>query len=671
MVDENSPNLNSSVPERADERPWPDAIRAQLNRILVQPHFIGADDEVRLLRHLIEHAKDTSNEAAQETTITNHLFRNDRDETEALSHLRLTYDELRKALDEYFGSRGRNDPVIFDLAKQTIRLTIKASVVQLELDEIEADAAASAVLPANKQINRHAIIAMGIMTLASIIYFFGIDRLTIGPAGPESITDVGPAKQKLISLAVLPFLSKDVQNLPAHYAKAISIELVARLGRNKSLRIIAPATMLTISKTHQSLTDIAEITDVRYVLSGNFLRAENKTHLAVALYHAEDGNPVWQKTYPHDPKAMSSLYSSITQLLSVELFSKKERASQKSKHGHSDDKTIIQKHAYATYLKARSSLTLGTYKALAQSIILFRSAINDDPGLARAHSGLAASLTKLAGYGIERISPQPSMKEARKAAANALRLNEYYAEPYVYLGEYRTTVEWNWKNAEQVYVYAIQFNPSDADARLFYSRFLESHSRRRSAIDQAERAHILNPRSPLTHANRAWQYLQAKWFTRARKNFKTIREKYPTFWAGPWGLGHYYWRKDDLEDAIDMFKIAVSLDPQNTMIQASLGHLYGIAKQTTKARDVLAAMMKRSQSLYVSPVHIAMVHAGLGDLNQTFNWLEKAFLIKARGLAWVNVIKEFQPLHDDPRYHTLLKRLKLRRLKRKRRPQPS
>ena len=107
------------------------------------------------------------------------------------------------------------------------------------------------------------------------------------------------------------------------------------------------------------------------------------------------------------------------------------------------------------------------------------------------------------------------------------------------------------------------------------------------------------------------------------------------------------------------------------MIQASLGHLYGIAKQTTKARDVLAAMMKRSQSLYVSPVHIAMVHAGLGDLNQTFNWLEKAFLIKARGLAWVNVIKEFQPLHDDPRYHTLLKRLKLRRLKRKRRPQPS
>jgi len=669
MIDDHSPNLNSSLPERSDERLWPDAIRAQLNKILVQPYFIGADDEVCLLRHLIDISKGSPIEAAQEIVIANHLFRNGRDDTEALSHLRKTYDELRQALEAYFGSRGRNDPVIFDLAKQTISLTIKASDVQLELDEIDADAANSAVLPANKQVNLHAIIAISIMTLASAIYFFGIDRLTTGPTGPESITDVGPAKQKLISLVVLPFSNKDAQNLPDHYAKAIAVELAARLGRNKSLRIIAPATMLTFSKTQRSLADIAEITDVRYILSGKFSQIENKTHVSITLHNAEDDNRVWQKTYPHDSKIMSSLYADIAQSIAIHLFTPKERASQKSKHGHSDDKTIIQKHAYITYLKARSALTRETPRSLAQSITLFRSAINDDPGLARAHSGLAASLTKLAGYGIERISPQQSMKEARKAAANALRLNEYYAEPYSYLGEYRTTVEWNWKNAEQVYVYAIQFNPSDAGARLYYSRFLESQGRHRSAIDQAERAHTLNPLSPFTHANRAWQYLQAKWFTRARMHFKKIRETYPTFWAGPWGLGQYYWLKEDLDDAIDMFKIAASLDPQNSFAQASLGHIYGITKQTPQARGVLAAIMKRSQSRYVSPVHIAMVHAGLGDLNQTFKWLEKAFLIKARGLAWVGVTKEFHPLRDDPRFNKLLQRLKLKRLIHKRRLQ--
>ena len=312
-------------------------------------------------------------------------------------------------------------------------------------------------------------------------------------------------------------------------------------------------------------------------------------------------------------------------------------------------------------------MTNGTPKDLAYSITLFRSAIRDDAGLARAHSGLAASLTKLAGYGIERIPPQQSMATAKKAAANALRLNEFYAEPYTYLGEYRAIAEWDWKNAEQLYVYSIQFNPSDADARLYYSRFLESQGRKRDAINQAERAHTLNPRSSLTHANRAWQYLQEEWITRARKHFKKIHEIYPKFWAGPWGLGHYYWRGDDINDAIDMFKTAAALDPKNTFVLASLGHVYGISKKTNKAREVLATIVDISRSRYVSPIHLAMVHAGLGNHDQAFDRLENAFKIKVRGLAWLNVTKEFQPLHGDPRFGALLKRLNLKRFNRKRR----
>jgi TolB-like protein/Tfp pilus assembly protein PilF len=505
------------------------------------------------------------------------------------------------------------------------------------------------------------------MTLASIIYFFGIDRLTTGPTGPESITDVGPAKQNLISLAILPFSNDNPRALHNHYTKAISIELAARLGRIKSLRIIAPATMQTFTKTQESLTDIAEITDVRFVLTGKLIQRENNNQLSVTLYNAEDDNSVWQKTYPHNFEAMSSLYGDIAQTISTKLFTQKERNAQNLQRVHPDDQVVVQNNAYTTYLKARSALTSETPQALAQSITLFRSAINEGPGLARAHSGLAASITKLAGYGLERIAPQQSMKESRKAAANALRINEYFAEPYTYLGEFRTTIEWNWKNAEQVFAYAIQFNPSDADARLYYSRFLESQGRHRDAIDQAERAHILNPLSPISYANRAWQYLQAGWSTRARKHFKAIRNIYPKFWAGSWGLGHYYWQKEDLDNAIDMFETAASLDPKNTLTLASLGHIYGQTKQEVKARGILSKLLEISRSRYVSPIHIAMVHAGLGDRNKAFKWLENAFLIKAHGLAWINVTKEFHPLRDDPRFHNLLQRLKLKRPIQKRR----
>ena len=276
MADENPLNLNTSLPERSDARPWPDAIRAQLNKILVQAHFVAADDQVRLLRHLIELSTNGKIDAAQEETMAQNLFRTDRNEEEALSHLRATYDDLRKALETYFGSRGRNDPVIFELPTQSIGLLIKASDVQLELSEIDADSEESAILPPEKSINFHAIIAMGIMALASGIYFFGIDELTTGPTGPESITDVGPAKQKLASLAVLPFINKDSKTIQKQYAKSISIELAARLGREKSLRIIAPATMLSYASTQKSPMDIAKETAVRYVLSGHFYKLRTK-----------------------------------------------------------------------------------------------------------------------------------------------------------------------------------------------------------------------------------------------------------------------------------------------------------------------------------------------------------------------------------------------------------
>ncbi|MEL0108194.1 MAG: hypothetical protein VW802_14770 [Rhodospirillaceae bacterium] len=659
---------NSSLPERSDPRPWPDAIRAQLNRLFVQPHFVGADDQVSLLRHLIELTEQGKIETVQTSDIAQHLFRTGRNEAEAESHLVKTYQELREALMAYFNARGRNDPVIFDLPEKPVGLSIRASDLQLEIAEIEADSEQSAVLPQNKPVNIHAIVAMGIMVVAGAIYFFGIDRLTTGPTGPELITDVGPLNQPLSSVAVQPFRSLEPENTNVDYAKSLSIELTARLGREYPLRIIAPATMLNLPPDMESLSDIANKVDVRYVLSGTLATAEKQHLLTVKLTHAGDNKTIWQESFRHNPENISSLYGKISKAITAKLASVGPSPTKRSKRERAEDKIVVQQAGYTSYLAARRLLITETPESLAHAITLFQSAINETPGLPRAQSGLAASLTRLAGYGMERIAPQQSMVSAHKASINALRLNEYYPEPYVYLGKFRTTMEWDWKEAERVFVYAIQFNPSFADARLYYSRFLEAFGRHRDAIDQAERAHILNPLSAMAYANRAWQYLQAEWFTRARKHFKKIRKTHPKHWSGPWGLGHYYWRRDDPDEAINMFKAAVKIDPENTFILASLGHVYGLTGKAGPAQKILATMLDISRSRYVSPIHIAMIYAGLGNRNAAFDWLEKALTQRAHGVAWINVTKEFHPLHDDPRFQTLLKRLKLTRPIGQRRP---
>jgi hypothetical protein len=60
------------------------------------------------------------------------------------------------------------------------------------------------------------------------------------------------------------------------------------------------------------------------------------------------------------------------------------------------------------------------------------------------------------------------------------------------------------------------------------------------------------------------------------------------------------------------------------------------------------------EDVYVSPVHVAMVYAGMGDKDAAFEWLDKGFEIRARAMAWLSVRREFNGLHNDPRYGALV-----------------
>jgi hypothetical protein len=79
-----------------------------------------------------------------------------------------------------------------------------------------------------------------------------------------------------------------------------------------------------------------------------------------------------------------------------------------------------------------------------------------------------------------------------------------------------------------------------------------------------------------------------------------------------------------------------------------------MAGKTNDALDVIETLQSMSESAYVSPVHIAMVYAGLGENDAAIDWLTRAFEVRARAMAWLTVKREFNGLHDDPRYKALV-----------------
>jgi hypothetical protein len=78
--------------------------------------------------------------------------------------------------------------------------------------------------------------------------------------------------------------------------------------------------------------------------------------------------------------------------------------------------------------------------------------------------------------------------------------------------------------------------------------------------------------------------------------------------------------------------------------------------RTTAALRALQQLKRRR---YVSPWLVAIVYTELGDKNQAFVWLEKAYEGREHDLAYSNVWPMFDSLRSDPRFKDLMRRIGL------------
>ena len=57
------------------------------------------------------------------------------------------------------------------------------------------------------------------------------------------------------------------------------------------------------------------------------------------------------------------------------------------------------------------------------------------------------------------------------------------------------------------------------------------------------------------------------------------------------------------------------------------------------------------------PNGLALIHTGLGEHEEAFEWLERAYQERNGWMAFLQVEPRFDPLRDDPRFQDLLRRM--------------
>jgi tetratricopeptide (TPR) repeat protein len=111
--------------------------------------------------------------------------------------------------------------------------------------------------------------------------------------------------------------------------------------------------------------------------------------------------------------------------------------------------------------------------------------------------------------------------------------------------------------------------------------------------------------------------------------------------------------------ALAEFQKALDASGGDTNELAAQGYGFAAAHQPAAARKVLDELKQRAQQTYVQPLWIARIQVAIGDKDQALDSLQAAFDDKSAGLVNLKVDPIFDPLHTDPRFTALLKRMGL------------
>jgi len=94
------------------------------------------------------------------------------------------------------------------------------------------------------------------------------------------------------------------------------------------------------------------------------------------------------------------------------------------------------------------------------------------------------------------------------------------------------------------------------------------------------------------------------------------------------------------------------------VLVAARGFTYGKAGKTKDAEEVLQEMEALSKQRFVTAYGVALVHAGLGHVDQAFRWLDRAFDERSHWLVWLRLDPRWKRLHSDPRFGALISRMR-------------
>jgi TolB-like protein len=456
------------------------------------------------------------------------------------------------------------------------------------------------------------------------------------------------------SIAVIPFANVGGNADTDFLSDGLTESLIASLAHLPQLKVKSRNSVFRYKGKEVDLQKVGKELTVDALLTGRVVQRGDTIQVSAELTSVQDNTEIWGDHYERKASDIISLQQQIAGDIAAKLRSQLSGAEkqQVTKQGTQNPE------AYQLYVKGRYYWNKRTNADLKTAISYFNQAIDKDPGYALAYSGLADAYSVLTSYGGD---PNDVTPKSNAAAAKALELDPTLARPHAVLGSNKYN-DWNFSGGEVEFRKALELDPSDATAHQWFAENLSyTGGRVQESIDEANRAHELDPLSPIIAFSQTEAYFSARQFDKAFEICTKIIAENPAFGRAHSGLAGVYWAQHKYPQAIQEWKTGAQLEGDKNYAEwaAALDAGFrsgGWPNAQHKAIEVSLAQRK-ARAGYVSPYGIAELYADAGDKEHAFEWLNTAY--QEHDISLINLRTDiaFDSLRSDPRYAELVREI--------------
>lgn len=450
------------------------------------------------------------------------------------------------------------------------------------------------------------------------------------------------------SVAVLPFVNASNDPNMEYLSEGISESLINTLSGLPQLKVIARSSSFKYNGREVDLQDVAKALNVQAVVTGRVMLRGDQLQISAELNDTRDKTQMWGDQYNRKATDLQTVQEEIARIISEKLRLRLTGAEEKllTKHATQNEQ------AYKLYLTGVYYDRKGGLENKKKAFEYFNQAIAFDQEFALAYANAAVVYNILAENGV--VDPKEATPKAKAAAQRALDLDDSLAEGHAAMALIKKG-EWDWPGAENEYKRSIELNPNLALAHADYAIYLSNMGRHTEALSENKRALDLDPLS-IRFRNRDGLLLTAaRRYDEAIQQFQNVINLQPELEDPYIFLAYTYADKGMYSEAIANYQKFISIKGEDTSVPVYLGYAYAMSGKRNEALALLNKLKTTKE--YVSPSELAILYAGLGNKEEAFAALGRAYDEHDPLMQYLKVEPHYDSLRSDPRFADLMRRV--------------